>query len=61
MKKIIFQSYLFFLLITILSCQKNDDTKNNKIVITTTIFPLYDFIKIVGGDKVDVELFNSTK
>ncbi|MBR3133143.1 MAG: zinc ABC transporter substrate-binding protein [Clostridia bacterium] len=29
---------------------------NGKIQIVTTVFPLYDFIKNVGGDRVDVSM-----
>lgn len=29
---------------------------NNKIQVITTVFPLYDFIKNVGGDKVEVSM-----
>jgi len=28
----------------------------NKIAVITTLFPLYDFAKIIGGDKVEVSL-----
>ncbi len=56
MKKIM---SLILIIITVFSvgCSKTtskEDTKNKKIKIYTSIYPLYDFAKKVGKDKVDV-------
>lgn len=48
---------LIFIVFNLLSCngiKKEDDGK--KIYILTTLFPLYDFAKNIGKDKVKVEL-----
>jgi zinc transport system substrate-binding protein len=42
------------------ACQKSEtqvskDTQQ-KLIIVTTLFPLYDFARIIGGDKADVNL-----
>ena len=48
------------LIIVVLSIFNNKElkikTKSNKLVIITTLFPLYDIAKNIGGDKVDVVL-----
>lgn len=63
MKKTIIS--LLILTIFILSVVIFSNTKNNmetinensdKIKIVTTIFPIYDFINNIGGDKVDVSM-----
>ncbi len=49
----------FFLLpLMILSCQPAKDTgeANHKLKVIATIFPLYDFARIVGGEKVSVRM-----
>lgn len=38
------------------TANKQDNIKNNKLQVVTTLFPLYDFAKIVGQDKVEVSL-----
>jgi len=35
---------------------KNKTEKGDKISVVTTLFPQYDFVKEIGGDKVDVTL-----
>lgn len=47
---------ILFSLISLFSCQLNNDLNNNKPDIVTTIFPLYDFTKQITKDKVNVEL-----
>lgn len=52
------------LLLVITGCSTTDDKKtnysqdntNNKINIITTLYPYYDFSKIIGGEKVEVYL-----
>lgn len=57
MKKIISLLLVIPMLFTI-GCSKNENENNQnsdgKIKIYTSIYPLYDFTKKVGGDKVDV-------
>jgi zinc transport system substrate-binding protein len=49
---------LLLLPFIILSCQpaKNTGGTNHKLKVIATIFPLYDFARIVGGEKVDVTM-----
>lgn len=48
---------IFALVIGLISAICNGNKKNNgKIKVVTTLFPQYDFVKQVGGDKVDVTL-----
>jgi zinc transport system substrate-binding protein len=51
---IVFLFAVGFLSLSIFSQKKPNN--NQKINIVTTLFPLYDFAKIVGGDKVEVSL-----
>lgn len=56
MKKIISLLLVIPMLLTI-GCSKENESNQNeegKIKIYTSIYPLYDFVKKVGGDKVDV-------
>ncbi len=39
-----------------LSLRNNKEVKGSKISVVTTLFPLYDFAKEIGGDKVQVSL-----
>lgn len=39
-----------------LSLKNNNQVKGDKISIVTTLFPLYDFAKEIGGEKVQVSL-----
>ena len=49
--------FLFALCIIALSCQgKEADTASGKLVVVTTLFPLYDFAKNVAGPRVDISL-----
>ncbi len=44
--------------LTPVSCQKSEKlpVTANKLKVVTTLFPLYDFAKHIGGEKVDVNL-----
>jgi zinc transport system substrate-binding protein len=55
--KIIIICLLLFVGITI-SCQRSDDMgqQNNKLRVVATTFPLYDFARNIGGDKIKVSL-----
>lgn len=38
-------------------CSQNMNTqKSEKITVVTTIFPLYDFARAIGGDKIDIKM-----
>ena len=59
MKKNIIFGILFLINISVsqLSFSMNSTKKTNSLLtITTTSFPIYDFIKNVGGEKVDINL-----
>ena len=47
---------LSLLLIASLTGCGQSESDNNKIKIISTIFPMYDFAKNIGGDKVDVSI-----
>jgi zinc transport system substrate-binding protein len=57
LSKIIFLCLLLMLPI-ILSCQQSREAQqqNNKLQVVATIFPLYDFARNIGSDKVQVSL-----
>lgn len=42
------------------ACEKKEAVKTDKLEIVTTIFPLYDFARQTGGDKVNVTLLLPT-
>lgn len=44
------------LLVFAAGCVREDTAKSDKISIITTLYPLYEFSKTVGGDKADVLL-----
>lgn len=59
--KIIYVLMIFLVSLTILTgCTQTttvtDATKAEKLEVVTTLFPLYEFAKEVGGDKADVSL-----
>ncbi|MBR5535182.1 MAG: zinc ABC transporter substrate-binding protein [Clostridia bacterium] len=54
MKKI-FALLLILTLIPLAGCSK-DISDSSKIQITATLFPQYDFARVIGGDKVEVTL-----
>lgn len=52
---------LFSMCLTLVcACQKKESqppaSAHKKLVVVTTLFPLYDFCRTIGGDKVDVSL-----
>lgn len=61
MKKILFISVLILASISVLIFVSGNynEKKSDKIQIVTTIFPLYDFAKNIGGEKADVSLLLS--
>jgi zinc transport system substrate-binding protein len=56
------KSFFIFILLFISAAivfselQLTHNTANNKINVVTTLFPLYDFARTIGGDKVNVTL-----
>jgi len=51
--------FLFcIVLLAVASCQKKDDKQieTKKLTVVTTLFPLYDFAKNIGGQLADVSL-----
>ena len=46
---------LLALLLVMPGCKK-EEKANGKLQVVTTLFPLYDFAKRIGGDKADVHL-----
>lgn len=65
MKKI---TIIIIILSLIISCEKNNAQKNditnnnaeNKLQVYASIYPIYDFTKKIGGDKIDVYNMTST-
>ena len=49
---------LLFVLIFILSCQqaKENNQQHQKLSVIATIFPVYDFARHIGGDKIDLKM-----
>jgi len=60
MKKILFSVIIIIVVVLggylLLNIAPNSDNDSQKISIVTTLFPQYDFAKIIGGDKVNVTL-----
>jgi len=60
MKNILIVSVLIICLTVICSCSKQEapvsSPAQKKLVVVTTLFPLYDFARTIGGDKADVSL-----
>jgi len=49
---------LLIIISCVLSCQpaKESDKENKKLSVIATIFPIYDFARIIGGDKINVKM-----
>lgn len=47
---------LLSILLLLTACTKAPATEDSKIKITASLFPQYDFARVIGGDKVDVTL-----
>ena len=52
--------FLFICLTLVCACNKKDvpasSSINKKMIVVTTLFPLYDFARTIGGDKVSATL-----
>lgn len=48
-------SIVVFVAVTV-ACQSDESENNDKLSVVTTLFPQYDFVSQIGGDKVDVTL-----
>ncbi len=57
-RRIIYIVLSFILLISLAGCMSDENDKNSetKPIITTTLFPQYDFTNIIVGDKFEVVL-----
>ncbi len=60
MKKLISVILCAAVLFSFAGCMGRERRDENKVQIVTTIFPLYDFARQVGGDKVQVSLILPT-
>jgi zinc transport system substrate-binding protein len=51
-------AFLLFLSLTVLYSQPTTEAgaADSKLKVMATIFPLYDFARIIGGDKIDVSM-----
>lgn len=60
MKHISIAATLFICLALVCACQKKEaqvaPSTKKRMVVVTTLFPLYDFARTIGGDKADVTL-----
>jgi zinc transport system substrate-binding protein len=58
MKKLYFGSLLLICVTLVCACQKKEAhaPAEKKLTVVTTLFPLYDFTRAIGGDKADVSL-----
>jgi len=60
MIRIVMAASVFISLMLLSSCQKHEThvapPAGKKLVMVTTLFPLYDFCRAIGGDKADVTL-----
>ncbi len=56
MKKLLTVVMAMILVTSFFGCKEQKVVTNNKIQIVATIFPLYDFVRAVAGDKADVDL-----
>ncbi len=53
MKKIL---CILFAALFLCSCAETQHSVDDRVKVVTTIFPVYDFVRAVGGDKVDIKL-----
>ncbi|NVN99850.1 MAG: zinc ABC transporter substrate-binding protein [Geobacteraceae bacterium] len=58
MKILIYKLLLFLLILTLLSAcsKKTSPPDTGKLKVVTTLFPIYDFARAIGGDAADVTL-----
>ncbi len=56
MRKTLFLFMLMLAAICSSSCQKEPKTASGKLQVVTTLFPLYDFARQIGGEKAEVRL-----
>lgn len=55
-RKVISVILCLCLLACLCGCGKTTPKNGDKIEVVTTIFPLYDFVRAVGGDRVEIRL-----
>jgi len=58
MKKLLFGLLLLICVALVCACQKKEAQapEQKKLTVVTTLFPLYDFARTIGGDRADVNL-----
>ena len=56
MKRIISFLLCLALVFSFVGCAKRSEKAVGKLNVVTTVFPLYDFVRAVGGDRVDITL-----
>lgn len=58
MKKLFIGLLLFSCVVILCACQKKEAQApaEKKLTVVTTLFPLYDFARAIGGDRADVTL-----
>lgn len=57
-EKLLLLSFIIFSGLFLQSCQKNEQSVSpqKKLTVVTTLFPIYDFAKIIGQQKADVHM-----
>jgi len=56
-KSVVKALFLLAVMTVAVSCSKKTGVENGgKLRVVTTIFPLYDFVRVVGGNAVDLQL-----
>lgn len=55
-RKIVSVILCICLCLCLCSCGKKAPQSSDKIQVVTTVFPLYDFVRAVGGDRVEIRL-----
>ena len=58
MRRLIFGAILLICAALVCACQKKDEPAPavKKLTVVTTLFPLYDFARTIGGDRAEVTL-----
>ncbi|MCD8048280.1 MAG: metal ABC transporter substrate-binding protein [Clostridia bacterium] len=50
---------VFFCLLALTGCSSTQEASSDKITVVATLFPQYDFVREIGGDRVDATLLLS--
>lgn len=49
-------AFLAFSAVVIAGCNRRDTSTSSRLQVVTTLFPLFDFARIIGGDRADVTM-----